>query len=183
MDTVGETSFDALAERELEVTRTFEAPREVVWEAWTTCEHVPAWSGPAGWELASCEMDVRPGGTYRFVFKGPGDLDVPSAGAYLEVVEPERLVTTQAYDGVNEITNTLELAEEGGRTRMSYRVEYPSAEIRDAALAPNMKEGMALGYGANAFTCLRPFSLLPRGMVPAPCRTVKTRRRGVAVGF
>jgi len=146
MDTVGETSFGAPAERELEVTRTFDAPREVVWMAWTTCEYLPAWSGPAGWDLESCEMDVRPGGAYRFVFKGPGDLEVPSAGAYVEVVAPERLVTTQSYDGVNEITNTLVLTAEGNQTRMSYRVRYPTTEIRDAALAPDMQQGMALGY-------------------------------------
>jgi uncharacterized protein YndB with AHSA1/START domain len=146
MDTVGETSFDATSERDLEVTRTFDAPREVVWAAWTTCEHVPAWSGPEGWELASCEIDLRPGGGFRFVYRGPGDLEVPSAGTYVEVVAPERLVTTVGYDGVNETTQTLELAEEDGRTRMSFRVSYPSAEIRDAALAPEMQRGMALGY-------------------------------------
>ena len=146
MDTVGETSFGTPTDLELEVTRVFDAPREVVWAVWTTCEHLPAWSGPAGWDLASCEMDVRPGGTYRFVFRGPGDLEVPSAGAYVEVVPPERLVTTQGYDGVNEITNTLELTDEGGRTRMSFRVRYPTTEIRDAALAPDMQQGMALGY-------------------------------------
>ena len=146
MDTVGETSFGAPSELELEVTRTFDAPREVVWAAWTTCEHLPAWSGPAGWELASCEMDVRPGGTFRFVFRGPGNFEVPNSGSYVEVEAPQRLVTRHAYDGVNETTHTLELAEEGERTRMSYRVAYPSTEIRDAALAPEMQQGMAMGY-------------------------------------
>lgn len=146
MDTVGETSFEAVGEREMEVTRVFDAASETIWTAWTTCEHVPAWSGPAGWELAGCEVDLRPGGSFRFVYKGPGDFEVPQGGTYVEVVAPERLVTTQAYDGVNTTTHTLVLTDEGGKTRMSYRVEYPSAEIRDSALAPEMQQGMALGY-------------------------------------
>lgn len=140
------STFEAVGDRDMVVTRTFEAPRETVWTAWTTCEHVPAWSGPDGWELGGCEVDLRPGGTFRFVYKGPGDFEVPSTGTYVEVVAPERLVTRQNYDGVNETTHTLELTDEGGSTRMSYRVEYPSTEIRDAALAPNMQEGMDLGY-------------------------------------
>lgn len=138
--------FEAVGDRDMVVTRTFDAPRETVWRAWTACEHVPAWSGPAGWELARCEVDLRPGGSFTFVYKGPGGYEVPQGGTYDEVVEPERLVTTQNYDGVHTTTHTLVLTDEGGRTHMSYRVEYPTTEIRDAALGPEMQQGMDIGY-------------------------------------
>ena len=95
MDRIGETSFGAPGERGMEVVRVFTAPREAVWAAWTTCEEVPTWSGPADWELLRCEVDRRPGGSFTFVYRGPGDLEVPSGGSYVEVEAPERLVTRQ----------------------------------------------------------------------------------------
>ena len=142
-----ETTFTTPTDLELEVTRTFDVPRELVFDVWTTCEHLPAWSGPEGWSLAACELDLRPGGTFRYVWRSPQGYDAPSEGTYLEVERPSRLVTSVGYDGVNRTTQTLELTEEsGGGTRMSYRVAYPSTAIRDGAIAPEMQQGMAAGY-------------------------------------
>ena len=140
------STFEAAGDRDRVVTRSFDAPRERIWEVWTGCEHLPAWSGPAGWTLAACEVDLRPGGTFRYVWRSPEGMEVPNGGTDVEVVPNQRLVSTHGEGGPAETTHALDLLDEGDRTTLRYTVRYPSAEIRDAALAPVMRQGMDAGY-------------------------------------
>lgn len=142
---MGETTFTTPSDREIEVTRVFDAPQERVFEVWTTCEHVAAWSGPEGWDLAGCDVDARTGGSFRYVWRRPDGLEVPSEGTYEEFVPPERIATVVPTFGAPTRT-VLTLTEADGKTTMTYRVGYPSTPIRDAALAPEMKDGMIRGY-------------------------------------
>jgi uncharacterized protein YndB with AHSA1/START domain len=80
------------SERELVITRVFDAPRRLVFEAWTKPEHLALWWGPKGFTLPVCEMEFRAGGRFRLVMRGPDGKDYPFQGAYLEIVEPERIV-------------------------------------------------------------------------------------------
>jgi len=105
--------------------------------------------GPAGWEVTGCEIDLRPGGVYRFVWKSPQGYEVENRGTCDEVSAPERLVTTQDA-GAGPTRHTIVLTGDGGGTTMTYTVEYPSTEMRDAAAQMPMKEAMDAGYGKLA---------------------------------
>jgi uncharacterized protein YndB with AHSA1/START domain/catechol 2,3-dioxygenase-like lactoylglutathione lyase family enzyme len=141
------TTFDTHGDLELVITRVVDAPRELVWAAWTDPVHLPHWYGAKGWTLPDCEVDLRAGGAYRFVSVGPDARRLVSYGVYHEVVAPERLVCTEAYEGVEgESVNTLTFADEGGRTRMTIEVRYPTREIRDAMLDTRMRDGVSESF-------------------------------------
>lgn len=143
---VGTTIFTTPSDQEVVTTRVFDAPRRLVWEAWTSPEHLPHWMlGPEGWTMPVCEIDLRPGGAYRFVWRRPDGAEMGISGAYQEVTPPERLVATEAWDGWTETLNTLVLSEEDGKTTITNTVRYPSKEARDAALQTGMKEGLSQG--------------------------------------
>lgn len=140
-------TFESRGDRELVITRVLAAPRELVWAAWTDPEHLPRWYGARGWTLPVCEVDLRPGGDYRFVQAGPDGTTMTSYGVYREVTPPERLVCTEAFEGVpGEAVNTLTFLEEGGATRLVIEVRYPSAEIREAMLETRMKDGISESF-------------------------------------
>ena len=142
------TNFATPSDREIVVTRVFAAPRRLVWEAWTNPEHLPNWmTGPDGWSMPVCEIDLRPGGAWRFVLRGPDSAEMEMSGEYREVVPPERLVHTESW-GADwpETINTLVLTEEGGKTTSTSTVLYPSKEARDAALQTGMKDGMSQSF-------------------------------------
>jgi uncharacterized protein YndB with AHSA1/START domain len=130
------------------MTRVFDAPRRLVFEAWTNPAHLPHWMlGPEGWTMPICEIDLRPGGAWRFVWRRVDGTEMEMRGIYQEVVPPERLVSTEAWGGDwPETLNTLLLSELDGRTTIEQRVLYPSKEARDAALQTGMKEGVSLGF-------------------------------------
>jgi uncharacterized protein YndB with AHSA1/START domain len=129
------------------MTRVFDAPRRLVFDVCTKPEHVPHWMlGPEGWTMPVCEIDLRPGGAYRFVWRGPDDAEMGITGAYHEVTPPERVVSTESWDGWTETRNTLDLSEEDGRTTITTTIRYPSKEARDTALETGMKEGVSAGY-------------------------------------
>jgi uncharacterized protein YndB with AHSA1/START domain len=122
----------ATADREIVITRLFDAPRERVFAAWTDPAHIGEWWGPTGFTTTIHEMDVRPGGVWRFIMHGPDGVDWPNWIRYSEVVAPERLV--YAHGGEREepefhVTTTFE--DEGGRTRLTMRSLFPSAAARD----------------------------------------------------
>ena len=144
----GGTTFTTPTDREIVTTRTFDAPRRVVWEAWTSPEHLPHWMlGPPGWTMPVCEVDLRPGGSWHFVWRKADGAEMAMRGVYREVVPPERLVSTESWGGDwPETLNTLLLVEEDGRTTMTLTVLYPSKEARDAALGTGMKEGMSQSF-------------------------------------
>jgi uncharacterized protein YndB with AHSA1/START domain len=144
----GETTFTTPSDREVAMSRVFNAPRSLVWEAWTSPEHMPHWLlGPEGWTMPVCEIDLRPGGEFRFGWrKGDGE-EMEIRGAYQEVAPPERLVSTESWGGDwPETINTLVLSEEDGKTTMTQTVLYPSKEARDAALETGMKDGASVSF-------------------------------------
>jgi uncharacterized protein YndB with AHSA1/START domain len=144
----GETTFTTPSDREVAMSRVFDAPRSLVWEAWTSPEHMPHWLlGPEGWTMPVCEIDLRPGGEFRFGWrKGDGE-EMEIRGAYREVAPPERLVSTESWGGDwPETINTLVLSEEDGKTTMIQTVLYPSREARDAALETGMKDGASVSF-------------------------------------
>jgi uncharacterized protein YndB with AHSA1/START domain len=134
-------------ERELVFTREFDAPRSLVFKAWTDPKRLARWWGPKGFTNPVCELDVRPGGVIRIDMRGPDGTLYPMAGAYQEVVEPERLVFTSAAldekrKPLFEVLNTVTLAETDGRTTQVSTARI--IESTDAA-APYV-EGMEAGW-------------------------------------
>ena len=141
------TTFDTRGDLEVVISRAVDAPRELVWAAWTDPAHLPHWYGAKGWTLPVCEIDLRVGGAYRFVHAGPAAQQMTSSGVYQEVSAPERLVCTEAYEGVEgESVNTVTFAESGPGTLVTIELRYPTREIRDAMLETRMREGMEEGF-------------------------------------
>lgn len=140
----GATSFATPTDREVVITRAFEAPRRFVFAAWTDPRHLPHWmTGPEGWTMPICEIDLRPGGAWRFVWRRDDGSELAMTGVYREIAPPDRLVSTESWGpDWPETLNTLELAEEGGRTTVTNTILYPSKEARDAALRSGMKDGV-----------------------------------------
>src|SRR5258706_3870326 len=135
------------SDREIVMTRAFNAPRRLVFEAWTKPEHLARWFGPQGWTLAVCEIDLRPGGAWRFVPRGPDGTEMGMRGVYREVVAPERLVYTESFDDYpGETLNTITFSEENGRTTTTTSVLYASTSTRDAMLKTRMKEGVSSSF-------------------------------------
>jgi uncharacterized protein YndB with AHSA1/START domain len=130
------------------LNRAFAHPRRRVFDALTRPDLLVRWHGAQGWHLVVCEVDLRPGGAWRFVSEGPGGETMGMSGAYLEVEPPARLVHTEAFDGWDEghAVVTTDLVEEGGRTSMTATVRYPSQRLRDAMLATNMARGVGESY-------------------------------------
>lgn len=143
---VGATTFTTPSAREIVVTRAFDAPRALVFDAWTNPEHLPHWMGPREWTMTACEIDLRPGGAFRFAWDGPGGAQMGISGLYREIVPPERLVTTEAWAGWGETLNTLVFAEASGKTAMTCTVLFPSSEALSSALATPMRDGMSAGF-------------------------------------
>jgi uncharacterized protein YndB with AHSA1/START domain len=135
-------------DREIVMMRVFDAPRRLVFEAWTNPKHVPHWMlGPEGWTMPVCEIDLRPGGAWHFVWRHSNGAEMPMHGVYREITPPGRLVSTESWGGDwPETLNTLVLTEEDGRTTITNTVLYPSKEARDAALKTGMKEGAAASF-------------------------------------
>ncbi|HSE28017.1 MAG TPA: SRPBCC family protein [Gemmatimonadales bacterium] len=143
-------TFSTPSDREVAFTRTFDAPRALVWDAWTKPEHLQQWLlGPEGWTMPICEMDLRPGGAWRYGWHSPegqGD-DFEMSGVVKEVVPPARLVTTERWGpDWPEAINTLVLVEEDGRTTITLTSLYPSKEARDQAVATGMAKGVEISF-------------------------------------
>ena len=137
-------------EREIVMTRIFDAPRTLVFDAFTRPELLKRWLlGPPGWTMAVCEIDLRVGGAYRYVWHGPDGSDMGARGVYREIRRPERLVFTESFDEAwypGEALVTALLAEQGGRTTLTHTVRYESREARDAALKTGMERGMEASF-------------------------------------
>ena len=146
MGTVGETSFATPGELELEITRTFDASRQTVFDAFTGVRLGEPVDGPAGLGgHRAARSTPRPGGVYRFVWKSPQGYEVENGGTCDEVSAPERLVTTQ--DARRRPDPSHRRPDRGAEAdTMTYTVEYPSTEMRDAAAQMPMKEAIDAGY-------------------------------------
>ncbi|HYZ22189.1 MAG TPA: SRPBCC domain-containing protein [Rhodopila sp.] len=117
-----------LADRTLVITRTFDAPRALVFRLWTQPEHVARWWGPQGFVTTFCDMDIRVGGCYRFGMRAPDGTEYRKRGIYHEIVEPERIVFTFAWEDEqgrpkHELLTTVTFHEADGRTRLTLRQE------------------------------------------------------------
>jgi uncharacterized protein YndB with AHSA1/START domain len=144
----GASQYSTPSDREIRVVRAFSAPRRIVYEALSNPKHLPKWmTGPEGWTMPVCEMDLRVGGKWRFVYRMADGTEMTLQGSYREIVPMERMVSTESWGPEwPDTLNTLELAESQGVTIMTLTVLYPSKEARDAALASGMKEGMDQGF-------------------------------------
>jgi uncharacterized protein YndB with AHSA1/START domain len=142
------TTLTTPSDREIIITRVVHAPRELVFEAYTNPKHLPHWMlGPEGWTMPICEIDLRPGGAWHFVWRRADGTEMEMRGVYHEIVPPERLVCTESWGGDwPETLNTLILSEENGKTRIMQWVRYPSKEARDAALKTGMLEGASQSF-------------------------------------
>ncbi len=134
------------AERELVITRIFDAPRELVFKAWTDPRHVAQWWGPKGFTNPVCEMDVRPGGALRIVMRAPDGADHAMKGVFREVVEPERLVFTNiAVDAQGstllEGLTIVTFAEHGGKTKLTLQTSAAGVAAEAAQMLAGMEQG------------------------------------------
>lgn len=121
-------------ERELVIKRTFNAPRELVWEAWTEPAHLIRWWGPNGFTNTFHEIDVKPGGIWRFIMHGPDGVDYPNKIVYDEVIKPQLLVYTHGDDSDNETGKfkvTVRFEKEGNKTNLTMTMRFTSVEERD----------------------------------------------------
>ena len=132
---------------EILIVRQFDAPRELVWKAYTTPELVRRWWHANRGEMTVCEIDLRLGGKWRYAMEAPGFGEVAFHGEYREIVPNERLVSTEAYEGIPDAdahaaVDTLTLSETGGRTTLTILVEHPTKEGRDMHIASGMEDGL-----------------------------------------
>ena len=143
------TMVERKSEREFVVTRTFDAPARLVYEAWTKPELLKQWWAPKsmGIPLLSCEADVRVGGGYRFVFGHEGSETMAFFGKYLEVTPHSRIVWTNDESGEDGAVTTVTLEEKGDKTLLVLHELYRSKQVRDAALASGSYDGMGETFG------------------------------------
>ena len=127
------------ADNEIVITRLFDAPRELVWEAWTNPEHVVKWWGPNGFTTTIKSMDLRSGGVWTFTMHGPDGTDYPNECKFLEVVKPERIVHSHGDGQRVWFQKTCVFTAEGQQTRVTMKHVFPSAEARNE---------VAIKYGA-----------------------------------
>ena len=152
MTNLGALKITTPTDREIVITRDFNAPRSLVWDTMTRPELLKRWLlGPPGWEMTACEDDARVGGTFRWAWRGPDGAQLAMHGVYREVAPPERVVRTESFDTgcpgqAGEQLGTLVLTEKGGKTTLTLTLLYPSKEARDATIASGMERGMAAGY-------------------------------------
>jgi uncharacterized protein YndB with AHSA1/START domain len=135
-------SVTTRGDRELVMTRTFDAPRELVFEAHTSCEHMKNWWGPRKYEIVECDIDFRPGGTWRVVHRAPAEEHVFS-GEYREIVPPERITWTFEWGGApgHVSVETLTMEEHDGKTTITAISVFDSVEDRDGMIQSGMEEG------------------------------------------
>lgn len=136
-------------DREIVVTRAFDAPRDLVFLCYSKPELLRRWLGPPDWSMPVCEIDFRVGGKWRFVLKSPQGFEMGSGGVYREITRPERIVNTELYDmdwTGGETLATVAFAERGGKTTVTTTVLYATKEARDGAAATPMAEGMETSF-------------------------------------
>jgi uncharacterized protein YndB with AHSA1/START domain len=137
-------------EREIVMTRSFNAPRHLVFDAFTKPELLKLWLGRfGGWSMAACEIDLRVGGQYRYVWRGPDGHDMGLSGIYREIVVPERIVATEKFDESwypGGAVGTIVFVEQGARTMLTHTILYDSREARDAVMKSPMEHGVSAGY-------------------------------------
>jgi uncharacterized protein YndB with AHSA1/START domain len=143
------TTLELPSDHEILITRSFDAPARIVFEAITRPEHVRRWWAPKSrGEIVHCEADVRVGGNWRNVMRAKNGLEVGFSGTILELDPPHRIVQTEIFDPFPDTVSvvTVTLTERAGRTTMTSRTAYPSKEVRDQVVASGMESGMRESY-------------------------------------
>jgi uncharacterized protein YndB with AHSA1/START domain len=137
------------SDQEILMTRLFDAPRQLVFDVMTKPEHVRRWWGclGEGYSVPVCEIDLRPGGAWRFVNRHPKG-EAAFHGEYRGITPPSRLVFTEIFEEFPDVVSvvTTDLADEGGKTRMTATVRYPSQEVRDMVISTGMATGAGISY-------------------------------------
>ena len=138
------------SDREVRFTRLFDAPRQLVFDAMTRPEHVRRWWGclTDKHSVSVCEIDLRPGGAWRFIGRGP-EGDIPAFyGVYREIAPPERVVFTEIFEPYPDVESvvTTTFTEENGKTRITVTASYPTVEVRDMVMTTGMAEGAGISY-------------------------------------
>jgi uncharacterized protein YndB with AHSA1/START domain len=139
------------SDREIVMTRVFDAPRNMLFDAFTKPELIKRWLlGPDGWSMPVCDVDLRVGGTFRYVWRNDADgKEFGQSGVYREIVRPERIVHTEKFDQPwypGEAFNTNTFVERNGSTTVTLTSLFESREIRDMALESGMEGGVAVSY-------------------------------------
>lgn len=131
------------SDREIVMTRIFDAPRDLVFEAHSSCEHMSQWWGPRKYEIVGCEIDFRPGGKWRVVHRGPEGDEFAFRGEYREIVRPERIVWTFEFEGMpgKVSVETLTLEEHDDKTTFTGTSVFDTVEDRDGMLESGMESG------------------------------------------
>jgi uncharacterized protein YndB with AHSA1/START domain len=146
---------DAQSDREIVITRVFNAPRQLVFEAWTDPKHIAQWWGPKGFTTTVSEMDFRPGGTWRYVMRGPDGTEYPGKGVFREIVPFERIVTGDEFDeGCEKVVNTelpkgmvvtVVFEDLTDKTKLTIRIMHESVEERQK----HEKMGVIAGWNSS----------------------------------
>lgn len=140
-------------DNEIAMTRVFNAPRDLVFDCWTTPELMKRWFHPNAWTLSVCEIDLRVGGEYRYVWRSPEGQEMGMGGVYREIVPIERLVASEKFDDSwydGECIDTTTFTEENGMTTLMTIARYDSKEIRDTILQSGMATGVESSYNQLA---------------------------------
>jgi uncharacterized protein YndB with AHSA1/START domain len=151
MTTPGNLKLTTRGDREIVITRAFDAPRKLVFDAFTKPELVKQWLlGPDGWSMPVCEIDLKVGGKYRYVWRRDKDgTEMGMGGVYREIVAPERIVATEKFDQSwypGEAVGTFVLTEQAGKTTLTETILYESREARDGVLKSGMEKGVVASY-------------------------------------
>ena len=150
MKNTGTLKLTTRGDREIVMTRIFDAPCSLVFEAFSKPELVRQWLlGPPGWSMPVCEIDFRVGGRYRYVWRHANGQEMAMGGVHREIVAPERIVATEKFDESwypGEAVGTIVLVEQGGKTALTQTVLYESSEAREAVLKSPMEQGVTAGY-------------------------------------
>jgi uncharacterized protein YndB with AHSA1/START domain len=154
MKNTGTLKLTTRGDQEIVMTRVFDAPRSLVFDAFTKPELVKRWLlGPPGWSMPVCEIDFRIGGRYRYLWRHENGNEMGLGGVYREIVAPERIVATEKFDESwypGEAVGTVVLAEQGGKTTLTQTILYESRDARDAVLKSPMEQGVAASYNKLA---------------------------------
>jgi len=141
-------------DREIVMTRVFDAPRTLVFDAWTKPELLKRWlHGPEGWLLPVCEIDLRVGGSFRYLWRHTNGNEMGMRGVYREIVAPERIVATEKFDEPwypGEAVGTIVFQERDGQTTLTQTLLYESRAARDGVLKSPMEGGVAQSYNRLA---------------------------------
>lgn len=147
MKNTGTLKVALKGDREVVLTRVFNAPRAMVYDALTKPELIRRWFGPHGWNIETCEVDLRVGGKWRYTMKGPGNQSMGMYGEYRQLNRPDGLVHTENFDDFpGEAIVTTQLIEENGKTTLIGTVLSATKEIRDNVVASGMEHGAAETY-------------------------------------